>query len=437
MSVRDATILVVDDDPGQRQLLDNALARAGFATLLCEDGASGLESASQSNLVLLDVRMPGMSGLEVLARLRVERPELPVILLTAYMDLRDAVSVIKQGAVDYLEKPVDLDELILAVDEALGIERRSASTAPDLELPSGVIAESGAMRSLFAQAQRAAPTDATMLITGESGVGKQVIAEYVQRQSHRASCPLVTVNCGAFPERLIESELFGYVKGAFTGADMTRAGRFESADSGTLFLDEIGELPLDLQPVFLRVLESGVFQRVGESVDRRADVRLIAATNQDLTAAVHEGRFREDLYYRLNVFPLHVPALRERREDILPLAKHWLRVKGKGLSPAAERCLLAYDWPGNVRELRNALDRALILSDSRQILCTDLPPSIQKNDAPTVDSGGVLMGTTMAQIQRQAILDALDKTGGNKTRAAEVLGISRRSLVYKLREYGM
>jgi DNA-binding NtrC family response regulator len=429
-------IAIVDDDPGQRQLLDNALQRAGFATLLCPDGPSGLAVADECALMLLDVRMPGMSGLEVLAKVAVSHPALPVILLTAYIDVRDAVAAIKIGALDYLEKPVDLDELIAAVDDALGAPPNRAAE-PDLaELPPDVVVESPAMRILFHQAARAAGSDAAVLITGESGTGKQVLAEFIQRCSKRAAAPFVTVNCGALPEHLIESELFGHEKGAFTSADRQHTGRFEEAHRGTLFLDEIGELPLSLQPAFLRVLESGTFRRVGGSEERHADVRLIAATNRNLEEAVKADRFREDLYYRINVFPLHIPSLVERSEDILPLTNLVLAPHRKRLSPAAERCILAHPWPGNVRELRNALERAAILSDGHQILPTDLPEAVRKSEHLPRKNAGVLVGDMQA-IQRQAIVEALEKTGGNKTRAAEFLGISRRNLVYKLRDYGM
>ncbi|MBX3178854.1 MAG: sigma-54-dependent Fis family transcriptional regulator [Candidatus Hydrogenedentes bacterium] len=431
-----ARIAIVDDDPGQRQLLDNALARAGFDTVCCADGPAGLATADRCDLMLLDVRMPGMSGLEVLAKVKVMRPDLPVILLTAYIDVRDAVAAIKQGALDYLEKPVDLDELIAAVDDALGAPRDGLDGPEGVTLPPGVVAESPAMRQVFQQALRSAGTDAAILISGESGTGKQVIAEFIQQHSLRRDGPFVTVNCGAIPENLIESELFGHEKGAFTGADRQRAGRFEEADRGTLFLDEIGELPVPLQPVLLRVLESGRFHRIGGSEERRADVRLIAATNRDLEAEVKAGRFRDDLYYRVNVFPLTVPPLAARREDILPLAARFLKPHGKRLAPAAERCLLAHGWPGNVRELRNALERAAILAVGQQILASDLPDAIRRGENEARTPGSVLVGD-MEAIQRQAILEALEKTGGNKTRAAQLLGISRRNLIYKLRDYGM
>ncbi|HPX41694.1 MAG TPA: sigma-54 dependent transcriptional regulator, partial [Candidatus Hydrogenedentes bacterium] len=366
-------IAIVDDDPGQRQLLANALERAGYETLRCEDGPQGLAAAADASLMLLDVRMPGMSGLEVLERVKRDRPQLPVILLTAYIDVRDAVSAMKQGALDYLEKPVDLDELIAAVDDALGAIGRAVSQGEAPEIPRGIVAESDAMRRVFQQAARVASSEATVLLLGESGTGKEVVAEFIHQRSTRAERPLVRVNCGGLPANLIESELFGHEKGAFTGADAPHRGRFEEAHEGAIFLDEIGELPLAVQPTLLHVLENGAMRRVGGGRELTVDVRVIAATNRSLEDDVREGRFREDLFYRLNVFALEVPPLRERRDDILPLAAHFLKDEKRRLAPATERVLMAYDWPGNVRELRNAMERAGIMADGNLVLPKDLP----------------------------------------------------------------
>ena len=430
------TIAVVDDDPGQRQLLTNALQRAGYEVASAEDGPQALEVAPQTDLVLLDVRLPGMSGLEVLERLKRDHPALPIILLTAFIDVRDAVNAIKTGALDYLEKPVDLDELIAAVDDALAQDGRPVTQdSGELILPEGVVAESPAMRQAFQEAARVAPTEASALVLGESGTGKEVVAQFIHDQSPRRDKALVRVDCGALPENLIEAELFGHEKGAYTGADHARAGRFEEADGGTLFLDEVGEIPLSLQPKLLGVLETGGFRRIGGSRPLHSDVRLIAATNRDLETEVREDRFREDLYFRLNVFAITVPPLRERRDDILPLTAKFLEGYHKRLSPAAERLLMAYDWPGNVRELRNVITRAAIMAHGETILPGDLPPALQKAENKS-DGGSVLVGD-MEEIQRRAILEALDKTGGNKSRAAELLGISRRNLIYKLRTYGL
>ena len=428
-------IAVVDDEPAQRQLLDNALRRAGYEVTLCANGTEGLAAAANASLMLLDVRMPDLSGLEVLERVRRGHPELPVILLTAFIDVRDAVAAIKKGALDYLEKPVDLDELIAAVDDALGHAGRPVSREETLNLPEGVVAESPAMRAVFEQAVRAADSDATILILGESGVGKEVVAQLIHARSPRAGKPFVHVDCGALPGNIIESELFGHERGAFTGAETQRRGRFEEAHGGTVLLDEIGELPLSLQPKFLHVLERGIVRRLGSDEDLTVDVRVIAATNRPLEEDVKRGAFREDLFFRLNVVALTVPPLRERRDDILPVAEVMLKGRKKRLTPAAERVLMTYDWPGNIRELRNALERAVIMSSGGLILPKDLPPRVQQAK-PIEKPGSVLVGD-MSAIQRRAILEALEKTGGNKTRAATLLNISRRNLVYKLREYGM
>lgn len=424
-------ILIADDEAAQRHLLRNALEHAGYDCLEAPNGARALAAAGDCDLLLLDVRMPGMSGLETLEALRGTRPDLPVILLTAYIDVRDAVTAIKQGAADYLEKPVDLDELISVIDDTFGV----ASRAPDPELPLdvGIVAESASMREAFRQALHAARADASVLLLGESGTGKEVIAAYVHRHGPRAQAPFVTVDCTSLPESLAESILFGHVRGAFTGAERDQPGRFDEAEAGTVFLDEVGELPLAIQPKLLRVLESGEFRPVGAGKPRRASVRVIAATNRALDMEVARGRFREDLYFRLNVFPITAPPLRERPEDVLPLAELFLRARKKRLSPAAERKLLAYPWPGNVRELRNVLERAAILAAGGAILPEDLPPMLASG--PDSEGGRVLVGD-MAEIQRRAILEALERTGGNKTQAAALLGISRRNLLYKLRAYG-
>lgn len=426
---------VVDDDPGQRQLLANALETAGYEVVRCATGEEGIEAAAACALMLLDVRLPGMSGLDVLGHVKQERPELPVILLTAFIDVRDAVSAIKTGALDYLEKPVDLDELIAAVDDALGKTGRVVSGKTAVQPPEGVVAESAAMRDVFEQAARVASSDATVLILGESGVGKEVVAQFIHANSPRSPRPFVRVDCGALPENLIESELFGHEKGAFTGADTHREGRYREADGGTVFLDEVGELPLALQPKFLRVLETGAFRPIGGSRDFEVNVRVIAATNRDLEKEARDGAFREDLYYRLNVFAISVPPLRERRDDILPLAETLLRSRRQRLAPAAERALMTYDWPGNVRELRNALERASIMAGGNLILPKDLPRQLQQMK-PAEKTTSVLVGD-MQEIQRRAIIEALEKTNGNKTRAAALLNISRRNLIYKLREYGL
>ncbi|MCX7013511.1 MAG: sigma-54 dependent transcriptional regulator [Candidatus Sumerlaeota bacterium] len=437
------TIAVVDDDPEQRRLLRGALEDAGYSVVEAADGAQAVELARSRPLdaMALDVRMPGLSGLEALERIKAERAEIVVVLLTAYIDVRDAVSAIKTGAHDYLEKPIDLDELVIAFDEALGVARAGLPGAADAEapLPKDVVAESAEMRAVFREALRVAPTDATVLIFGESGVGKEVVARHIHQNSRRAGGRFVAVNCAALPENLIESELFGHEKGAFTGAVSLTKGRFEEADGGTLLLDEIGEMPLALQPKLLRVLEERRVRRVGGGRDVPVDARVIAATNRPLEDDAREGRFREDLLYRLNVFALRIPPLRRRREDILPLADQFLVQQGlreKRFSPAAQRLLVEHAWPGNVRELRNAVVRSAILSRGSLILPDDLPESVRSPRAPSDRSANVLVGD-MEEIQKRAILHALQESNGNKTQAAKRLGISRRNLIYKLRSYGM
>lgn len=435
MTTPSPCIAIVDDEQAQRDLLATALRSAGYTSLLCADGLAAIEAAPRCDLMLLDVRMPGLNGLEVLERVKTECPSLPVILLTAFIDIRDAVAAIKAGALDYLEKPVDIDELVAAVDDALDHGSRCPSSGPILELPPYAIAESSSMRAVLEQASRVSNSNVTVLILGESGVGKEIVARFIHDTSGRGQLPMVRVDCGTLPENLVESELFGHEKGAFTGADAQRRGQFEVASGGTVFLDEIGELPPPVQPKFLNVLETGLFRRVGGSREFHTEVRVIAATNRDLEEEVRQGRFREDLFYRLNVFPLRVPPLRERPDDILPLADYVLKDRKLRLAPATERLLRAYHWPGNVRELRNALERAAILARGSLILPNDLPPQLQAaSTAPK--SGSVLVGD-MDEIQRRAILEALEKTSGNKTQAAALLGISRRNFIYKLRDYGM
>jgi len=439
------SVAVVDDDADLRKLLRRALEKAGYEVVEGGDGRDAVELARTRSLdaMVLDVRMPEMSGLDALADIKADRPEIVVILLTAFIDVRDAVAAIKTGAQDYLEKPIDLDELVVAVDEALGVAR---TELPDIDdevpsLPPGIVAESPAMLAVFREAFRVAPTDTTVLIMGGSGSGKEVLARYIHDNSNRKDGPMVAVNCAALPENLIESELFGHERGAFTGAVDTKTGRFEEASGGTLFLDEIGEMPFALQPKLLRVLEERTVRRVGGTQDLSVDVRIVAATNRPLEEDAHEGRFREDLMYRLNVFALRIPPLSERPEDILPLCDHFLAgeaAAGKRLSPAAQRVLVDYAWPGNVRELRNAVVRAAIISRGSLILPEDLPASVRTaaGESDTARGTTVLVGD-MDEIQKRAILEALQKTGGNKTQAAKLLGISRRNLIYKLRSYGM
>ena len=440
------TILFVDDDPRQREVAAAFLEGHGFRVDTAADAESALARLHRDplpDMVLMDVRMPGMGGIEGLCRMHELRPALPVILLTAYADVRDAVEAMRAGALDYLEKPVDLQELATIVGETLGV----AAAPPQAglpPLPEGFVVASPAMEAVIREADSVASTDATVLIEGESGTGKEKVAEFIHARSRRSAGPLVAVNCAAITHSLFESELFGHVKGAFTGADTARAGRFQIAGGGTLLLDEVGELPLDIQPKLLRVLEDGTYQQVGESVTRHADARIVACTNRDLEAAVASGTFREDLFWRLNVFALRIPPLRDRTEEIEPLCRVFLaraRKERLRLSPSALELLKTYPWPGNVRELANVTTRAAILATGPVILPDHLPATIRQGaraapqGAAGAAGGGQPAVTSVEEAERRAIREALRATGGNRTETARLLGMSRRTLFYRLKKY--
>jgi DNA-binding NtrC family response regulator len=438
MAADKPTILVVDDEALQRQLLGNFVETLGCQVREAESGEQALKLIRESPpaMVLLDVRMPGISGLETLAEIRKFAEQLPVLLITAFADLRQAVSAMKSGADDYLAKPVDLDELRAVIQDSLGLPGSAATgLQPDLPpLPPGLVCESLATRRMLETVAVIAPSNVPVLISGESGTGKELVAELIHRWSPRSAGPLVAANCASLPETLIESELFGHSKGAFTGASETRQGFFRSADRGTLFLDEIGELPLALQPKLLRALENGQISPVGSDRIVEVDVRLVAATNRNLEAEVAEGRFRDDLYYRINVVEVALLPLRDRREDIPPLARHFASEFAGGpvrLSPQAMACLLVAPWPGNVRELRNAIQRACLLCRGDVILPEHLPPKIAHAGQHAGAAASEPMGR-LSQIERATIVATLEECGGNRTHAAKKLGISRRALIYKL-----
>jgi DNA-binding NtrC family response regulator len=430
-------VLIVDDDAGQRSLLDSFLKTQGFDTVPVPSGERALEvlRGGNFNIMISDVRMPGISGLETLRRARQEHTILPVLLVTAYADIREAVGAMRDGAVNYLAKPIDLDELLASVRQATGISR----TAPmrfgeGKQLPEHIVARSPLLQALFRDISLVAPSESRVLITGESGVGKEVLADVIHAWSTRAAGPLVKVNCAAIPETLLESELFGHEKGAFTGAVAQRIGRFESAIGGTIFLDEISEMSPQLQAKLLRVTQDGRFQRVGSNAEVHTNARILAASNRNMDDEVKVGRFREDLFYRLNVVELNVPPLRERPEDILPLATHFVTEMSQGrsrLSPSAGEALERYAWPGNVRELRNAMERAALLSRGELILPEHLPARVRGSaqSAPAVELADA---ERLEEMERQAIVQALRKHDFNRTETARVLGISRRALTYKL-----
>ncbi len=433
-------ILIVDDDPGQRSLLNSFLRSQGFETALAESGERALEMLHSGKFAMMisDVRMPGLSGLETLRRARQEHVTLPVLLVTAFTDVRDAVAAMRDGAVNYLAKPIDLDELLNSVRQATGISKSvPLRYNEEKPLPDFVVARSPLMQAVFRDASLIAPSETRVLITGESGVGKEVVADVIHAWSSRAAGPLVKVNCAAIPETLLEAELFGHEKGAFTGAHAQRIGRFEQANDGTIFLDEVAEMSPALQAKLLRVTQDGRFQRVGSNREIHTNTRILAASNRNLDDEVKNGRFREDLFYRLNVVELNIPPLRERREDILPLASRFIEELTKGrarFSETVSACLERYPWPGNVRELRNAMERAVLLSRSELSLPEHLPTRVRAaaDNPPPPETADV---ERLAEIERQAIMQALRQHDFNRTETARALGISRRALLYKLQRF--
>ncbi|MBI2211128.1 MAG: sigma-54-dependent Fis family transcriptional regulator [Deltaproteobacteria bacterium] len=446
----DFRILVVDDEPTQRELVCGFLRKQGLEATPAESGEQGLEIFRQQpfDLVLTDQKMPKLSGLDLLKSVRAINPETSVIVMTAYGKIESAVAAIKEGATDYLTKPLNLDELLHKIEQVrerhrLYFENRELREAlQSRHRIEGVLGESGQMLEVTSLVRRVAPSEATVLIRGESGTGKELIAKAIHYASPRAGAPLIRVNCAALPETLLESELFGHEKGAFTGAAARRKGRFELADRGSLFLDEIGDLPLPLQAKLLRVLQEREFERVGSSLPIRVDVRILAATHRDLEGLLKTGQFREDLYYRLNVVTILLPPLRERRQDLPLLMDHFLKLFAeknhktiRGFTQDARQALLRYDYPGNVRELENIIERAVVLTRDEVIGREDLPLSIP--EAEEEKGEGITLTAATEGTERRMIREALARSGGVQTRAAESLGISERALRYKLKKYGL
>lgn len=444
------TILVIDDDNSLRRVVEFQLQQAGYQVETAADGDEGIEKFRQlsPDLVLTDVQMPGLSGEEVLKVVQNEKPGSLVVVVTAFGTVEKAVEAMRAGATDYLTKPFSRDALLLAVERAFAfrdLELENQTLREQLTAKadfSGVVGRSAVMQRVFDTVSKVAASEATVLIAGESGTGKELIAQALHQGSDRQNGPFVPVNCAAIPRDLIESELFGHLKGAFTGAVKDRVGKFSQADGGTLFLDEIGELPLELQPKLLRALQEKEIEPVG-GTPRRVDVRVVAATNRDLAESVKEGAFREDLYYRLAVIPVELPPLRERREDIPLLVRHFLAKHGKGIrldiEEKAMQALSAYSWPGNVRELENQVERMIVLRRNDTFQLEDLPEQLTQGRRG--QRSGVLSlpeeGYPLEQLEADAVRLALQRCDGNQTRAARFLSIPRHTLIYRMEKYGI
>lgn len=453
-------VLIVDDEEHIRKILTIMLTKKGYLTETADSAASAIQKAGQDDfdVVITDLRMPGMDGLELLGQLKRIDPELPVIIITAFSTVETAIEAMKQGAYDYISKPFREDEILLVLNKAL--ERR-AILAENRSLKahllekfdfSNFIGQSPAMVRVFELIAKVAETKSTVLITGGSGTGKELAAKSIHFNSRRKAKPFVAINCGAIPLNLLESEFFGYAKGAFTGANRIKKGLFEEADQGTLFLDEVGELPLDLQVKILRAIQEEEIRRLGESATIKVDIRIIAATNKDLLSQVKEGLFREDLYYRLNVIQISLPSLKNRPEDILLLANHFLNeaLKKNGLvskkfSLTAKAALEHYDWPGNIRELINVTEQAAIMSENAIIGTDDLPfgpaPDVNGGISVSIPRDIFELKSAVKQVvsltERTIIRRTLAKNDQNRTRTAKSLGVSRRSLISKIQDYGL
>jgi len=441
-------LLVVDDEGHQRELLADHLRRNGHEVATAADGREGLDRLSEkgAEAALVDMRMPRMDGLSFTKSALEIYPDLAIVVMTAYGTVESAVEAMKAGAFDYLQKPIDLDHLGVIINRIQTNSRLIAENRylkrklEEVDRPAGIIGKSRAIRNLLAEISRIARSDATALIRGESGTGKELVARAVHYASPRAAGPFLAINCTSLPETLLESELFGHERGSFTGAVSRHLGRFELADKGTIFLDEIGDISSAIQAKLLRVLETKTFQRLGGDRDVTVDLRILSATNRDLETAVKEGKFREDLYYRLNVIPVSIPPLRERREDILPLVEHFIEKYNlknnkhiSGITPQAKDLLLAHRWPGNIRELENLIERAIVLSISEIIDVSDIDPFVGSREKP--GEALVTGELNLEKLEKQAILEALRRSGGSLREAADLLGIHRNTIRLKINKY--
>ncbi|RON09448.1 sigma-54-dependent Fis family transcriptional regulator [Pseudomonas brassicacearum] len=454
-------ILVVDDEPKLCDLLASALSQNDIQVFTASNGLHALKVLEQEDidLVISDWRMPGMDGPQLLAEIKVRFPQLPVIVMTAYSTVKNAVQSMRNGAFDYIAKPFDIDELDITVSKALQFreilkdnQRMRAELEEHAQIDS-LVGDSPTFRRVLQAVDSVRESNATILLTGESGTGKEMVARAIHKHGNRADKPFIAVNCAAIPEGLLESEMFGHRKGAFTGAVADRVGRFMQADKGTLFLDEVGDMPLALQAKILRALQERVIEPVGDPRERKVDVRVIAATNKDLLEAVANKEFREDLYYRLNVFPIPLPALRERVEDIAPLARHFAHTMGatagkriNGFSPEALQAMVSYSWPGNIRELQNCVERATIVASGAVIEEDDLPAYLFASRRSGDGASAVLNESTgvphdldaaLAEVEKNYILAALQQSNGVQAAAAQLIGISERSFWYRLKKLGI
>ncbi len=443
-------ILVVEDEEKLRRVIELQLAASGFDVDKAATAEDAIKLVDRADLVLTDLKLPNMDGLALLGLIRRQNAQTPVVIMTAFGSIETAVEAMKAGATDFLLKPFSLDHLTQVVQKALEVRKlRDENRELRAELGrryefDNIVGRSEPMQEIFNAIERVAPTRATVLLAGESGVGKDLIARAIHFHSPRRDRPMVKINCTAIPENLMESELFGYEKGAFTGANTSKPGKFEQADTGTVFLDEIGDVPANIQVKLLRILQEREFERLGSNVTRRIDVRVIAATNQDLRAALEQGTFREDLYYRLNVVPLNIPPLRERKQDIPFLARHFVRKLALDMGSRVESItepaiakLMDYHWPGNVRELENVIERSLVMCsgaelDAADIRLGDAPRSRSQNDTRFLPEG-----MSLDAYEQEIIREALRRAEGNKSQAARLLGLTRNALRYRLAQMGL
>lgn len=445
-----AKILLIDDDTSLRRVLEYNLQEEGYQVITAVDGETGLALFAEHSpsLVITDLKMPGISGFQVLSTIKERSPATLVIVITAFGAIDTAIEAMKLGAHDYITKPFNRDQLKLVVKKALelrGLTEENRLLKEELTERAefrNIIGISPGMEQIFHIVRKVADTDATVLITGESGTGKELVAKSIHSLSSRRSRPFVPINCAAIPRELLESELFGHVKGAFTGAVRDKTGKLETADGGTLFLDEVGELPVDLQPKLLRALQERIVEPVGGISSRKIDVRVIAATNVDLEKAIEEGAFREDLFYRLSIIPVHLPPLRERADDVVLLIRHFTAKHGGGgvnFTPKALEALKQYHWPGNVRELENTIERLLIMRNSEAIDIADIPPKIL--GVRKVTEAGVInlpaSGYSLEQLEREIVVEALERNDWNQTAAARFLRIPRHTLIYRMEKYNI